>query len=38
MSQMATDFPEIREAELNPILVDAQGAFVADLRVTVGPI
>jgi len=38
MSQMSTDFPEIREAELNPILVDAESAFVADLRVTVGPI
>jgi acetyltransferase len=38
MSQMADDFPEIREAELNPILVDAEGAFVTDMRITVGPI
>nr|WP_321260734.1 acetate--CoA ligase family protein [uncultured Pseudodesulfovibrio sp.] len=36
MSQMATDFPEIREAELNPILVDAEGALVTDLRLTIG--
>ncbi|MCJ2166304.1 MULTISPECIES: acetate--CoA ligase [unclassified Pseudodesulfovibrio] len=38
MSQMATDFPEIREAELNPILVDGEGALVTDLRLTVGRI
>jgi len=36
MSQMATDFPEIREAELDPVLVDAEGALVADLRLTIG--
>jgi len=36
MSQMATDFPEIQEAELNPILVDADGALVTDLRLTIG--
>ncbi|MBI9080546.1 MAG: acetate--CoA ligase family protein [Pseudodesulfovibrio sp.] len=36
ISQMATDFPEIQEAELNPILVDADGALVADLRLTIG--
>jgi len=36
MSQMATDFPEIQEAELNPILVDAEGALVTDLRLTIG--
>ena len=36
MSQMATDFPDIQEAELNPVLVDAEGALVADLRLTIG--
>ena len=36
MSQMATDFPEIREAELDPVLVDGEGAMVTDIRVTVG--
>jgi len=36
ISQMATDFPEIQEAELNPILVDADGALVTDLRLTIG--
>ena len=36
MSQMATDFPEIQEAELNPILVDTDGALIADLRLTIG--
>ncbi|BDQ38402.1 acyl-CoA synthetase [Pseudodesulfovibrio nedwellii] len=36
MSQMATDFPEIQEVELNPILVDAEGALVTDLRLTIG--
>lgn len=34
MSQMAQDFPDIYEAEFNPILVDHQGAMVADVRVT----
>ena len=35
MSQMATDFPHIQEAELNPVLVDAEGAMVTDLRLTI---
>ncbi len=34
MSQMAQDFPEIYEAEFNPILVNHEGAVVADVRVT----
>lgn len=33
MSQMAQDFPEIQEAECNPVLVSEQGAVVADMRV-----
>ncbi|WP_243544051.1 acetate--CoA ligase family protein [Pseudodesulfovibrio tunisiensis] len=36
MSQMAVDFPEIREAELNPVLVDEKDALVTDLRLTIG--
>jgi acetyltransferase len=36
MSQMATDFPEIQEAELNPVLVDTDGALITDLRLTIG--
>ncbi|WP_147819205.1 acetate--CoA ligase family protein [Salidesulfovibrio onnuriiensis] len=36
VSQMAVDFPEIREAELNPILLSENGALVTDLRLTVG--
>ncbi len=33
MSQLAQDFPEIQEAECNPVLVSEQGAVVADIRV-----
>jgi len=36
MSQMATDFPEIQEAVLSPVLVDSEGALVTDLRITIG--
>ncbi|WP_461208779.1 acetate--CoA ligase alpha subunit [Desulfocurvus sp. DL9XJH121] len=34
MSQLAEDFPDILEAEFNPVLVDGRGALVADVRVT----
>jgi acetate---CoA ligase (ADP-forming) len=34
MSQMALDFPEIYEAEFNPVLVGPKGALVADVRLT----
>lgn len=33
MSQLAQDFPEIDEAECNPVLVSEHGAVVADIRV-----
>lgn len=33
MSQLAQDFPEIQEAECNPVLVSEHGAVVADMRV-----
>ncbi len=32
MSQFALDFPEVTEAEFNPVLVDHRGALVADAR------
>ncbi len=32
MSQLAVDFPEIQEAECNPVLADESGAVVADIR------
>jgi acetate---CoA ligase (ADP-forming) len=31
---MALDFPEIYEAEFNPVLVGPKGALVADVRLT----
>ncbi len=34
MSQMAVDFPEIVEAELNPVLVSRSSALAADIRIT----
>lgn len=34
MSQLALDFPEVYEAEFNPVLVSPQGALVADVRLT----
>ena len=34
MSQLAMDFHQIYEAEFNPILVNAEQAFVADVRMT----
>lgn len=35
MSQLALDFPQIMEAEFNPVLAHPGGAIVADVRVTV---
>jgi len=34
VSQMAVDFPRIVEADFNPVLVGAQGALVADARLS----
>lgn len=34
MSELALDFPEIYEAEFNPVLVNAEQAIVADVRIT----
>ena len=36
LSQMAMDFPEILEAQLDPVLVNQDGALVADVRLTIG--
>ncbi|MFH1914347.1 MAG: acetate--CoA ligase family protein [Pseudomonadota bacterium] len=36
MSQLANDFPSIQEAVLSPVLVNAEGALVSDLRLTIG--
>ncbi|WP_029897381.1 acetate--CoA ligase alpha subunit [Desulfohalovibrio reitneri] len=36
MSQLAMDFPEIVEAEFNPVLVNDRQALVADVRLSLG--
>lgn len=38
LSQMAADLPEIRELDLNPILVDDKGVIAVDARVSVAPL
>ena len=35
VSQMASDLPEIQEAEFNPVIVGPDGAVVANMRMTV---
>lgn len=35
LSHLAADFPEIRELDINPLLVDAQGVIALDARVAV---
>jgi len=35
VSQIAVDFPEIAEVELNPILVNEEGAVVADVKIAI---
>ncbi len=37
MSHLALDFPEIQEAECNPVLAWENGALVADMRVILSP-
>lgn len=37
MSQLSLDFPDIYEAEFNPVLVNSEGAWVADVRVILSP-
>jgi acetyltransferase len=35
LSQLSADLPEIREIDLNPLLVDADGAIVLDARIAI---
>jgi acetyltransferase len=37
VGQLAIDFPEIRELDINPLLADDKGAVVLDARVRVAP-
>jgi acetyltransferase len=37
LAQMAADIPEIRELDINPLLVDETGVMAVDARVAVGP-
>lgn len=37
LAQLATDFPEIRELDLNPLLADPDGVIVVDARIRVMP-
>ncbi|MDL2291056.1 acetate--CoA ligase family protein [Desulfovibrio sp. OttesenSCG-928-F20] len=37
MAQLAVDFPEIQEAECNPVLAGPEGAWVADIRILLTP-
>ncbi|MDD7911397.1 bifunctional acetate--CoA ligase family protein/GNAT family N-acetyltransferase [Pseudovibrio exalbescens] len=37
LSQIAIDFPEIRELDLNPVVADADGLIALDARVAVQP-
>jgi len=36
LSQLVTDFPEIRELDINPLLATGKGACAPDARVVVG--
>lgn len=38
LSQMATDLPEIRELDFNPILASAEGVIVVDAKIAVAPL
>ena len=38
LAQLAADFPEIREIDLNPVLADETGVIAVDARVSVAPV
>jgi acetyltransferase len=38
LAQLAADFPEIREVDLNPLLADESGLIAVDARVAVAPL
>src|SRR5499427_6340586 len=37
LSQLAADFPEVREIDLNPVLADDTGVIAVDARIAVAP-
>jgi len=38
LAQLAADFPEIREIDLNPVLADDTGVVAVDARVSIAPV
>ena len=38
LAQLAADLPEVRELDLNPLLVDANGVIAVDARVAIAPV
>jgi len=38
LAQLAADFPEIREVDLNPVLADETGVIAVDARVSIAPV
>lgn len=38
LAQMASDIPEIRELDINPLLADKDGVIAADARVVIAPL
>jgi acetyltransferase len=38
LAQLAADFPEVRELDLNPMLADSDGVIVVDARIAIAPL
>jgi acetyltransferase len=38
LAQLAADFPQVREIDLNPLLADQEGVLAVDARVAIAPI
>jgi acetyltransferase len=36
ISQLVTDFPEIIEMDINPLMVKKKGCIAVDVRITIG--